>query len=257
MNEKEIKKITSLSQGKFRHKYGLFLVEGPHLVHELLRSDWHIKNIIISRKESYSKNIKDILEMAAAKRVAVQTVEERPFEKLSTTQTPQGVLAVAPIPQMALERILSEERIIVLDGISDPGNLGSIIRTAAAFGFRGLVTTAGSADIYSPKVVRATQGAIFRLAFAEHLIPAEVIENLKIGHKIYALSPHKGAEINAIETSGKMALVVGAEISGVDPLFLKAAHQLIRIPMTGQVESLNAAVAAGIAMYKFSLGRKR
>ena len=253
MNEKEIKKITSLSQGKFRCKYGLFLVEGPHLVHELLKSDWHTQNIVISGREIYSKNIKDILELSAAKRVAVQTVEERLFERLSTTQTPQGVLAVAPIPQMALEQVILEERIIVLDKISDPGNLGTIIRTAAAFGFRGLITTAGSADIYSPKVVRATQGAIFRLAFVDHIIPAEVIENLKIGHKIYALSPHKGDGIDALETFKKMALVVGAEVSGVDPLFLKAADQLVRISMTGRVESLNAAVAAGIAMFEFSL----
>lgn len=252
MNEKEIKKITSLSQGKYREEHGLFLVEGPHLVRELLRSDWLPGEIIISEGKSSSKNLRDILETAKVRGAAIQMVEERIFKKLSNTQTPQGVMAVAPIVRMGLDQVLLKDHIMVADGIGDPGNMGTIIRTAAAFGFEGLITTLGSVDIYSPKVVRATQGAIFRSVFVEHVEPTECVRNLQGTHKIYSLVPHDGKSIDAVDISPKLALVIGAEISGVDPIFIKATDHLVRIPMTGRVESLNAAVAAGIAMFELS-----
>ena len=252
MNEKEIKKITSLSQGKYREEHGLFLVEGPHLVRVLLRSEWPPGDIIISESESNSKNLRDILEKAEARKAAIQMVEERIFKKLSSTQTPQGILAVVPIAKIGLDQVLVKDRIMVADGIGDPGNMGTIIRTAAAFGFEGLITTLGSVDIYSPKVVRATQGAIFRTVFIEHMIPTECVRNLQGNHKIYSLMPHDGKSIDSVNISPKLALVIGAEISGVDPIFIKATDHLVRIPMSGRVESLNAAVAAGIAMFELS-----
>jgi RNA methyltransferase, TrmH family len=252
MNQKEIKKIASLAHTKYRRQYGLFFVEGLHLVAEFLKSDWQAESLVVAEKESYSNEMRSIIKEASNRNILINTVDQAIFEKLSTTETPQGIMAIVQIPPTSLKQVLSKKRIIVADGISDPGNMGTIIRTAAAFGFDGLITTPGSVDIYSPKVVRATQGAMFRTTFAEHVAPAVIIDKLKSYHTIYALSPYKGVDIASVDVSTQSALVIGAEIAGVNNAFLKAADFTVRIPMSGTVESLNAAVAAGIAMFEFS-----
>jgi RNA methyltransferase, TrmH family len=251
MNQNEIKKVSSLAHGKYRKEYGLFLAEGTHVIEELLKSSWEIQVIIVSHEAADSGDLNSLLDTASRHRMPIETVNRIIFDKMATTDTPQGILAVIKLPRNDPGALIPKNRILIADGVSDPGNLGTMIRTAAAFGFGGFITTPGSADIFNPKTVRAAQGALFHLTVANHLGYEEIAGKLKMSHKIYALSAEATIDLKSVKPAIKSALVVGAEISGVSREISKMADQILRIPMSGRVESLNAAVAAGIAMYEF------
>ncbi|HBC46991.1 MAG TPA: hypothetical protein DEO84_12730 [candidate division Zixibacteria bacterium] len=250
MNQNEIKKISSLSHGKYRKQYGLFVVEGAHVIAELLKSDWEIESLLITYEAMDS--FEPLVEAAKQRRIPVEALNQKIFTKLSDTESPQGILAVVRLPKPDLGRLISQKKILIADGVTDPGNLGTMVRTAAAFGFGGFITTPGSADIFAPKTVRATQGAMFHLAVANHVDYGDIANKIEPSHKLYCLSANASADLKEFKPAAKMALVVGAEIAGVNDKLSAIADQMLRIPMSGPVESLNAAVAAGIAMYEFS-----
>ncbi len=254
MNQNQLKKLSSLSEAKYRKRHNLFLAEGVHVVKELLKSNWEAELLVITHKAAESGELASILEAASLKSIPTEIIARKDFSKIATTETPQEILAVAKLPPSRLGKFSSQKRILIADGVSDPGNLGTMIRSAAAFGFGGIVTTPGAADIFSPKAVRATQGALFQLVTANHIGAMEIVEELKATHKFYALAADGNIELHEARIMDKLALVVGAEIAGVGPEFLEAAIQILRIPISGGIESLNAAVAAGIAMYE--LGRR-
>jgi TrmH family RNA methyltransferase len=252
MNEKEIKKLTSLAYSKYRQKHGLFLVEGAHSVAELLKSQWDVETLILTRQAEESGIAAHSFPINLDKRIPVQIISERTLKRLSSTDAPQGVLAVARIPIPDLERISSVRRIIIADGVRDPGNLGTIIRTAAAFGFEAFITTLSTADVFSPKVVRSSQGAIFSLMIAAHIDNKTLVNSLRESHIFYALTPRAEMELPSLKIAPRFALIIGAEIAGVSPELLAAVDFRVGIAMPGPIESLNAAVAAGIALYEFS-----
>jgi len=252
MNQEEIKKINSLKQAKYRRQHGLFLVEGTHGVAELLKSRWEIKSLILASEARQTGKFSALLKLAVGRRVPLHVVTRRIFEKLTSIENPQGILAVAKVPKIDPGKLANEERIVIADGISDPGNLGTIVRTAVAFGYAGVITTAGSADLFGDKTVRATQGALFSIVPINHLDTASIIKKLKSTHKFYALTPDAGTAVSAAVPSGRLALIVGAEAHGIGKELLDAADYRIGIPMDKKVESLNAAVSAAIAMYELS-----
>ena len=249
MNQNQLKKIASLSHGKYRKIHGLFLVEGAHAVSELLKSSWQVETIIITHLSGKESEIANILKAAITKAIPVDTLNQQIFEKLATTDTPQGIMAVARLWFPDPAGMSGHQRVLIADGISDPGNLGTMIRTAAAFGFDSLLTTPGSADIFSPKTVRAAQGALFSLIPYSHINPSEFIDRIKTTHSLIALTAQANSEIQDLKKSSKMALIVGAEIRGIGETLLNAADFKVRIPISKEVESLNAAIAAGIAMF--------
>jgi len=249
MNIKTVKKYASLSQRKYRDKWQLFLAEGKHIVEELLKSDWEIDSILTSESKTLEKL--DFEEKA----VNCELVKQDVINKIATTKTPQEILAVVRIPQNQRHDIPATRRVIITDGIKDPGNMGTIIRTARAFDFDLVITTENSVDLYNPKVVRASQGAIFGIGLLAGLPAARIAELLKSGHLIYALTPDGDTDINQIRPKKNCALIIGTEIEGVSKTLLDNCHHLIRIPHSRDVESLNAAVAAGIAMFVFGPGR--
>jgi RNA methyltransferase, TrmH family len=251
VNQNQIKIIGSLSHGKYRKLHGLFIVEGAHVVDELLKSNWDIQTLVFTHEAAESLTI--IIETAARRKIPIDTLNQKVFYKLSDTESPQGVLAVVGLPKNDLGMIISHSRILIADGVADPGNLGTMVRTAAAFGFGGFITTPGSADLFAPKTVRATQGAIFHLAVANHIDYEDIERKIKPSHRLYCFSARAKTDLRGIKPATKSALVVGAEIAGVNEKISSIADQILRIPMDGPVESLNAAVAAGIAMYEFSL----
>lgn len=252
MNQNQVKKISSLSQAKHRKKHGLFLAEGIHIVEELLKSNWDAQILIITHKAAESEDFAAILETASRRKIDIETVTQKAISRLSTTESPQGIMAVAKLPADDIKHLVAQERILIADGVSDPGNLGTMIRTAVAFGFGGFISTPGAADIFNPKTVRATQGALFHLAVANHLDQDEIAKKIKPSHRIYALSAQGQSDLQAVRPASKFVLVVGAEISGVSKRLLDMSDLILRIPMPGPVESLNAAMASGIAMYEFA-----
>lgn len=248
MNPKTVKKYSSLAYRKYRDKWGLFLAEGYHIVEELLNSDWRIEAILTSKKEMFEKL------QGGQKADRIELVKPDVINKIATTKSPQDILAAVKIPELPPPDISGLKRIIIADGIKDPGNLGTIIRTARAFDYDLIITTENSADIYNPKVVRATQGALFGIGALPGLPAGKIAGKLKSSHKIYALMPEGDILIDKIKPAGKSALIIGMEIEGVSSALQRICDYSIKIPQSRHVESLNAAVAAGIAMYIFSSG---
>jgi RNA methyltransferase, TrmH family len=203
--------------------------------------------------------------------VAVYPVTPRVAEKISTLETPPDVMAVFPLPG---RRRLASLRgsggappagappaegagalVVYADGIGDPGNMGTLLRAAAAFGAWALAAAPGSADLYGPKTVRAGMGAVFALPLFPEVRLADVLAELP-GAAVYGLAAHGGAPLPATALRRPAVLVLGAERSGLSAEALAQVTQLVTIPLTpglpGGVESLNAGVAGAIALYEFS-----
>ena len=177
------------------------------------------------------------------------------LETICDTRTPQGVCAAFELPEpVALEQL--PERVVALDGVQDPGNLGTIWRTADAAGFQALLLGAGGADPLSPKVQRAAMGSGFRLPFCHTPELADALLQLRQrGYRVFA-SDLSGADFYARPDAGeKFVLVIGNEARGISDAVREAADCRVKLPMRGGAESLNAAVAAGIMMYELMRGR--
>ena len=180
-------------------------------------------------------------------------VSEQVIKKLSSTKTPQNIIGVVKsITNQDLESIISKDdvRLIILDNVNDPGNLGTIIRTAAALGIDAVISSIETVDYYNDKVLRATQGAIFKIPlFKGDLI--EIIKKLKANNLIiYGTSLESSIAVNNVEKCNKIGIVVGNEAQGVSCEVLDLCNQNIILPMKNDVESLNVSIAAAILMWE-------
>lgn len=233
-NNQYIKKIRSLKDKKFRDEYKLYLVEGVKLVKEVLELSLPVESVVAS--EEGLARLKMPLEDSL-----VTLVTESVFESISGEVTPQGVLAVVKKP---VEKEIEKGASVFLDGVADPGNVGGIIRTAAASGYKTIYLAEGSADAYSPKSVRASMGGIFKV----NVIEGARTELLKKIKAPVVVADMKGENLFEFE-KGEYCLVVGNEGNGVSEELKQIAKHIVSIPMQNGMESLNASVSAGILMY--------
>lgn len=248
-----VKTVRSLQSRNGRKKSGLFFVEGNRIIEEAITyAAEHISYIVInsSFKNLYEEKVKEYAESFDC-----FVVPDSLFKEISDTETPQGILAVIKSAHAAVSNFSFEDnRIIILDSVRDPGNIGTIIRTAEAMGFNSIFLTKGCADIYSPKVLRSTMGSVFRTKIYEGCTTEELI---LLKEKGYTLSSTALCEnsvfLNEAKVPSKAAIVIGNEAEGVSAEILNISDMIIKIPMQGKTESLNAAVAAAIAMYHFSI----
>lgn len=238
MNEKEVKKLSSLRIKKYRDKHRQFLIEGFRLTREALSAGTDLTALYCS------ESARDDLEKASAFRhVPVEIIQDKQLQRISDTVTPSGIIGVCAIPETDIESIPKNENCIFLDSLNDPGNLGTIVRTAAWFGIHQIVLSENSADPYNPKAVRGGMGAHFYTTFYPN-ISAEWLQSC--GKKIL-VADTGGDPIDAIENIPEpWILVMGSEASGVSENILSIDHQKMSIPKFGKGESLNVAVAAGI-----------
>ena len=236
-----VKHVRSLHSGKGRSLHSEFLVEGEKCVRELLAfMPERLRSIIVTEGQ-----FADIVQGARKTGTHVYTAAEHVMSALCDCQTPQGIAAVAAIPEYESVR---EGFIIALDDVQDPANVGAIIRTADAAGAAGVALSAACADAFSPKAVRASMGSIFHLPVFKVPMPEYLASLASKGYHI-ACSHLKGAtefSLNWMST----CLVIGNESKGISAPVMALATDIIRIPMYGKAESLNAAVAAGILIYK-------
>lgn len=253
MTNSQLKLYASLKQKKQRQRNNLFVIDGPHLVQAALGSDWDIEMIIVKAdRAGFIKELK-----LPGKLTAVLPAVK--FDKISSSKTPQGVLAIVKVKDFEKDInniIMKARRVVVADNISDPGNLGTIIRTAAAFGYDLVVCEGGCAEVYNPKTVRATQGAIFAIPIYKVSGPQEFISKFSKRFKITVISPEAKMNLLQAPRINRPALILGNEITGISPAILAKADFEFKIEQTSRVESLNVAVAGGIAMYRFSEGYK-
>lgn len=253
--------IRLMKKSRARDEAGVFLVEGPRMVGELLEDPaWRtgIEKIYLS--ESYAEKHKKELSVIES-RAAVENLSDAVFAHVSDTKTPQGILAVVKRKEYGMEEILggdpSGAHILVLDNLQDPGNLGTIFRTAEAAGVTGIILSRDCVDIYNPKVIRSTMGAVFRVPFlyAEDL-QGTIGELKREGIKVYA-AHLKGREAYDQEDYRKgCAFLIGNEGNGLRDEIAECADHYVIIPMLGRAESLNAAVAAAVLMFEVSRQRR-
>ncbi len=170
-------------------------------------------------------------------------VSDEIFKKLSDTDSPQGIIALVPIPWAQISESSLYKRIIVLDGVQDPGNVGTIVRTAEAFGFGMVIVTGDSASPFSPKAVRASMGSCLGVKIAR----ASISQLKAIPHAILSLTPYGRLSLDEIKQTDRIALCLGREGTGISPELMRISKESVSIPISG-VESLNVAIAAGIAM---------
>lgn len=238
-----------------RRKRKCFLAEGVKMVREAFGCG-KLQAVYFSEKfwESQGEDWKDIIGQ-----VAWEVVSETAFQKIADTVTPQGVLGVAEMPGYHLEELLDDSRhaYLLLDEIRDPGNLGTILRTAEGAGMSGIIMSRDTVDLFNPKVVRATMGAIFRVPFCYEEDLAECIGALKSsGIPVYGTMMDGSTLYDAPDYTGPVGVVIGNEANGISRNVAGALTGRIRIPMEGSLESLNASVAAAVLMYEIARQRR-
>ena len=241
-----IKHIKALHQKKYREEYNEYFVEGIKLVKEAISEKMPIAKIIICQ---------EILEEKIdTKNYEVEYVSKIVMEFISDTKTPQGILAVI---RREKETVLSENIIFALDNIQDPGNLGTIIRTLDCAGIHHLLLSKGTVDVYNPKVIRSTMGAIYRVNVEEEVDLKERLESMqKDGYQVVVTDLSAKQYHDEIDYTQKLVIVIGNESIGVSEEVRELADIKIKIPMLGRTESLNAGVAASIVAYEVVRARK-
>lgn len=194
-----------------------------------------------------SPEIAGLLERASAAEISVSEMDDEAFQELSDTVTPQGILAVAAIPAWGWQDVAAA-RILVLDAVRDPGNLGTLIRTAEAIGLSGVACLPGTADPWNPKVARAAAGSSFRLPVFSTAWNEATLQIRRLRMTVWVAVPGALPFPRGEAAPTRLALVLGSEAHGVSEEIIHAADRTVSLPMAGSVESLNVAVAGGILM---------
>ncbi len=237
------KNIRLLKDKKQRDREGLFIVEGLRGVRDAMNSGLKPKTVVLCEDSGIEIEAGEVFVFA-----------KKLFAEAAETQSPQGILAVFPMPRFDFSSIQPGEKdfVVLCEDLRDPGNLGTIIRTADAAGAAAVVLTKGCCDLYNPKTVRSTVASIGNIPIIRGIEPAEAVKQLKkMGFTLAAGALTERSEsLYKADLSGKIAFVIGNEANGVSPEMLSAADKIVKIPMRGGAESLNAAIAAGIMMYE-------
>lgn len=241
-----------VSSAKARREAGLFVLEGLRLCMDVPRSGLRCTQLYVST-EFCEKHASEFEELSAVSD-EVYLVNDAVLERLSDTRTPQGVCAVVRRREreslLSSEKMGAETKLVLLDNVQDPANLGAIARTAEALGISGLLVS-GGCDIYSPKALRASMGALLRLPVEECEARSAVEAAKEAGVSTFASTPDAGAvPVTEADFTSPTLMVVGNEANGVSPTVMEACDTRVTIPMAGRAESLNAAAAAAILLWE-------
>ncbi|WP_206832226.1 TrmH family RNA methyltransferase [Alicyclobacillus fructus] len=241
-----VREWARLKTRRGRERTGCFLVEGERLVAELLNSSLHVEALLWNAASDEPSG-----ELWQHPKAQGRRFELSPqaFAAVADTQTPQGLMAVAAIPNCEPQY---GDRVLVLDAVQDPGNVGTLIRSAEAFGFREIVFGTGTADPYAPKVVRASMGGLFRVC----VVVSHAEDYLRTWRERHPEGIAVATSADAVDRcdqaplGGDVAMVIGNEARGVSEGVRKLAQRCVAIPMAGSAESLNAAMAGTILLYE-------
>ncbi|MDD3654438.1 MAG: RNA methyltransferase [Desulfotomaculaceae bacterium] len=249
-----IKLLRRLTARHFRNKEGKFLVEGVRFMEEALKSSFPVEMVVYCPEYNYSSRGQVLLTTAASRGIPTLEVEKAFFREIAETQTPQGILAVLKWPHYGLAKLQEGRKpalLVIVDAVLDPGNLGAIVRSADAAGAGGVILLKGTVDILNSKALRATMGSIFHLPVIRDCAVEEVKDFLKNhGIKMVAGVPRGGKPIFACKLNVPCAIIAGSEPRGPGEAILSGAVERVHIPMPGQAESLNVAVATAIMLYE-------
>jgi TrmH family RNA methyltransferase len=227
-----IKSLEKLYDKKVRDNEKQYLIEGYHLVKEAINS--HVlETVLISNNDDEVEGIENIL------------VPYEIIKKLSKTKTPQGIIGVCKIKESSE---LLGDKVLLLDGVNDPGNLGTLIRSALGFNFNDIIISNNTVDVYNDKVLRSTQGAHFKVNIIRRDL-IDAIKELKANNYMVIGTLDSQTDLQSIKIKTKYAVILGNEANGISPEVLKQTDVSVRIGMSDQLESLNVSVAGSIMMY--------
>ena len=232
INNEYIKEISKLNEKKYRDKSNKYFIEGLHLVTEALKYDI-IDTIIIREDFSYETDIKHII------------VSNEVMKKLSDNPSIPKIMAIV----YKKENTISGNKTLLLDRLQDPGNLGTIIRSAVAFNFDTIILSNDTVDLYNSKVLRSTQGMLFNINILRQDLTSVINELKNNNYTIYGTKVDNGNDVKEINNTNKFALIIGNEGTGISDNILKQCDKYLYIKMNNNCESLNAGVAASILMY--------
>lgn len=251
-DNKIVKLCEQLAVRKYRDRLDLYLIEGENLLEEAVREGATVDTVLM--RKGYKGKMQPDLEDRTF------LLDERLFDKLALTDSSQGILAIVKKPVVSQAELIKKGAMgnfVVLDRLQDPGNIGTIIRTADAAGYSLIVAMKGTADVFSPKVVRAAAGSLFRVPVVFMNDYDELVEFVKAaGGKLAATCFDTDRYYYDVDLTKNVALIIGNEGNGISPELIERADLKIKIPMAGTIESLNAAVAAAILMYESVRGRQ-
>lgn len=251
-NNSEIKRIKSLYKRKYREKYKEYLVEGLRIVDHGIAQGL-IKKIFVSESFAANEHVDFDINNLDNKAFEVIVISDKLFREVSDTESPQGIIGLVHLEKKTLGDLLlvGTSRLLILDKVQDPGNLGTMIRTADAAGFQGIILAKGSVDHLNPKVVRSAMGSsvYFPVYVSDDIL--EDIKTLKAqDYKIYGTDLRTDFYYDDIIYPEKTCIIIGNEANGVSEEVLNLSDERIKIPLIGKAESLNASIAASIIMYE-------
>lgn len=233
------------TKSRQRLQENVFVVEGVRLVEEAWHSNWKTQLVLFTTE--LDERGKELINKFKTGNIPIEEVTPQVMQTACDTQTPQGILAVIEQQKLTVDR--KPDFIFIPDEIRDPGNLGTMLRTAYAAGCDAVLVPKGSVDIFSPKVVRSAMGAHFHLPIQS--LPWEEIETLIHTHglHVFLADSNSGVQYFRANFRQPLALIIGGEAEGAGSIAKKIAHERLYIPMPGAAESLNAAIAAGILLF--------
>lgn len=246
-DNKWVKRLNGLKIKKNRDKEGVFLAEGLRFVSEI-PADWSIEAYAVSESFAAENNLS-----AYEKRAELLCLPDALFSSVCDTENPQGILAVCKKKKWDMEQVFSKKTpfLLLAEGLNDPGNLGTLIRTADACGADGVFLSTGSVDLYNPKVLRATMGSLFHVPVFQNIDLHEMAKQLHTAEiPLYAAHLQGNLYPYDLNLADSCAFLIGNEARGLSDAAAALCDRLVKIPMPGQAESLNASIAAGILMYE-------
>ena len=245
-----VKHIKKLKDKKYRDESNEYIVEGVKLIEEAVKENAKIKKIVVCEDTTRTYEIPTNVMLEIAKYECIY-VTEKIFSAITQVTNPQGIMAIIEKNDKSKEIDYSQDIIVALDDVQDPGNLGTILRTVDSIGLNQIIVSKGTADAFNAKVVRSTMGAIFRINIIEVDDLKQSIKEMKKHHfKLMVTSLQTENSIYDIDFNKKI-IVIGNESNGVSQEIQDMADEKAKIPMLGKTESLNASVAAGIVMYEY------
>ena len=241
------KHIKKLKERRVRDKEGLYILEGLRLIEEAIRAKIEIEYIIISK--DYEDKFEDFLIKSNTLNIKTNILANNLFTQIASTENPQGIIAIAK--KKNNEKALSGDFYLICDKVQDPGNLGTIIRTAHAAGVNGIILTKGTVDIYNDKTIRSTMGSIFYIPIFYDDENYSIIKSLKEdGFNLVATSLAESKNFFEEDLKGKTILAVGNEGNGISDELFELADKKVKIPMPGGAESLNVSIATSIILFE-------
>ncbi|HEX7345028.1 MAG TPA: RNA methyltransferase [bacterium] len=251
LSPKHIKRYRELHEAKGRREKGLFLVEGPLLIQEALKEGWPLEEVLMTSSATKSAEGKRLLKLVGLEGISHEICSPSEMARVADAVAPQGAVALAKLPPAVdLSNALTTELLLICESVSDPGNLGTLLRTADWFGVETIILGSGSADPFNPKVVRASAGSIFRIKTALTADPSALVQReVHRGRQIYAAAIKGKLTPQNLPQKGLRGLLIGHEKRGISAEMARSCTDTVHIPAHGRAESLNLAVAAGILLH--------